>query len=76
VASDLREQVARRLWILDLAAMLGVTPNPKPDAWPNLCWEPERYRRAADECIRLMEWARGNHGLLDDLTLPPDEWQS
>lgn len=75
----LREQVARRLravWRRDVTL----------DTPLDTGYAAEHWLRAADECLRLMEWSKRElwaaQGLVQTnarafhapLTLPPDEW--
>lgn len=83
MADELRERVARRLYRL-----VAVGPH-FPYAWTELTDRDQNsYRVQADECIRLMEWARRECTDIDwidyeecevdtndPLTLPPDDWK-
>ena len=71
---SLREQVARRLWHQHFF--------PDHNEFHADLWDKqavgahEAWLRAADEVIRLMEWARRpQESVSTGLTLPPDGWQ-
>ncbi len=74
--SDLREELARRLW--DVACDADPTPNPG-----SLEWSEEVGAALAAEMLRQMEWARrrcAGYTIVSmdttPLTLAPDDWQA